>query len=115
MGIWLAAGDVLCKCGSLLSKITLSNVLHLGKDHCAYFFGSEGLRGSVNIDFDDRFVTWSSHHLEGKVLDICLNLLVREAPPYESFYVEYCVGWVACELVLGCVTCEWDVLAINLT
>lgn len=69
--------------GDLLTKVRLSNLLHLAKDHGRDFFGSELLVGTINLDLDNGLALLVDD-LVGEVLHVRLDILVGELATNES-------------------------------
>jgi len=89
---------------NLLTKVSISDLLHLGKDHGGNFFGLEFLVLTLEIDNDSWFVVGAGFNLERPELDVLLDEFVGELAANQTLSVEDGVLGVSRGLVLGGVT-----------
>jgi hypothetical protein len=71
----------------------------------------ELLSFTLKLDDDERLVSGSLLNLEGPVLHVFLDLLIRELSTDESLGVEDSVFGVSSDLVLGCISNESFILS----
>ena len=98
-------------CGfDCLTKVLLSNGLHLGQNHGRNLFGLEFLLFSLMLNDYHWSVAFSRLDLEWPELDVCLNGLVFELSSDESLGIEDSVQWVSGSLILGSISDESVIL-----
>ena len=86
--------------GDLLSKESLSGLLHLGEHHGRDLLRSKGLLTLAGLNLDVRLGVLVDK-LEGEELDVGLDSLVGELTPDETLGIEDGVLRVGGQLVLG--------------
>lgn len=59
-----------------MTQVPLGNVLHLAENHSADLLRCKLAHSPANVYLDDRFVTLACYHLEGHVLQVCLDAFV---------------------------------------
>jgi hypothetical protein len=105
--------------GDLLAKVALGGLLHLGENHGRNLLGGESLLRAANLDLDDRLVILGDdpapvlagaqriamsnapHILVGEVLDVLLDITLRELAANQALDVENGPEGVRRGLVLG--------------
>merc|ERR1719352_710379 len=90
----------------LLAEVRLGNLLHLDEDHGGDLLGGELLLLAVELDLDHGLLRVAAHHFVGPVLDVSLDLGVRELAANHALGVEHGVLGVHRGLVLGGITDE---------
>mmetsp|Transcript_7097 Transcript_7097/g.8212 ORF Transcript_7097/g.8212 Transcript_7097/m.8212 type:complete len:212 (+) Transcript_7097:417-1052(+) len=94
---WYSNNSIL----NLLSKVSLSNLLHLGKNHGGNLLSLELLGLSLVFNLDDGGSSGSRDDLERPVLHIRLYTGVSEGSSNKTLGIEYGVGSVHGSLGLG--------------
>lgn len=83
-----------------MAEVSLSSLLHLAENHGGDFLRSERPVFALVLNSDSRLAVFLGN-LEWPVLDITLELGVIDLTTNETFGVEYGVGRVRVESVLG--------------
>jgi len=97
------------------TEISLSDLLHLGKDHRRDLLSLELFSFALEVDTDERFLTGARLDAEGPESDVVLDGTVRELATDKTLGVEDSVCGISGGLIFGCVTdqsfffCKGDV------